>query len=201
MSVAQKPNVSLSSLCCLKKETLHRVKRPAYSWLPSLCRTVLLSFWVITLTPNSSTAGYRQVTGENWQLEKTFQLREYKGGHCERSEPTNRAAGMRRNRLWPHNKATQGISAIKGWGLYFFRGSRSDVLLPPNMKTSASCALSPHGWNRDESRAGSDGINPPDFINKLDRCRQSVSRCAIKGLQKDTVLSSHPDTPIHLRVD
>lgn len=132
---------------------------------------------------------------------KTFQLREYKEGPCERSEPTNGAVGMWRNRLWPHNKATQGISTIKGWGLLFFHGSRSDILLPPNMKTSASCALSPHGWNRDESIAGSDGINSPDFINKLDRCRQSVSRRAIKGLQKDTVLSSHPDTPIHLRVD
>lgn len=44
--------------------------RPAYSRRPLLCRTVLLSFWVITLTPNSFTAGFRQVTWENWQLEK-----------------------------------------------------------------------------------------------------------------------------------
>lgn len=88
----------------------------------------LLHSWIPPGDPRELTIG------------KTFQLREYKEGHCEWSEPTNGAAGMWRNRLWPHNKARQGISTIKGRGLLFFHGSRSDILLPPNMKTSASCA-------------------------------------------------------------
>lgn len=72
---------------------------------------------------------------------QTFQLCKYKKGHCERSKPTNRAAGTQWNRIWPHNKATQGIAAIKGGGLLFIPQPRSDVLLPPHMNTSVSGLL------------------------------------------------------------
>lgn len=63
-------NNQMSACRFNKKNPLHRVKRPAYSRRPPLCRSVLLSFWVITPTLNSFTAGFRQVTWENWQLEK-----------------------------------------------------------------------------------------------------------------------------------
>lgn len=167
--------VSLSLCCCTPASqrtdlfsASFALRRCPAEFLSNNPYPKLLHSWIPPSDPRALTIG------------KTFQLCQYKEGHCERSEPTKRAAGMQRNRLWPDNKATQGVSAIKGEGLL--------------------CASSPQEWDGDESVAQSDDITL-QILEINESVAGRVSRHGIKKLQADTVLSGHPETPVHLWLD